>query len=73
MFLWSACNFEKDCQLDYWKVSPEMKIASQAQNSVPAAEMAWMFAYQQPMPDNLSLHQTGSQPAEAVAAVKHYI
>lgn len=29
IFLWSACNFEKDCQLDCGKVSPEMKIALQ--------------------------------------------
>lgn len=39
IFLWSACNFEKGCQLDYWKVSLEMKIASQ--HKILSLQLKW--------------------------------
>lgn len=39
IFLWSACNFEKDCQLNYWKMSPEMKIASQ--HKILSLQLKW--------------------------------
>lgn len=69
IFFRSACNFKEDCQLNYWKVSPELKITSQ--HKILPLQLKWPGCCLTSSRWQATLLPTDRQPAgEAGIAVK---
>lgn len=61
IFLWTACNFKKDCQLDYWKVSPQLKITSQ--HKILPLQLKWPGCFLISSWCQTTFHSLDRQPA----------